>query len=144
LASLTATSDRHGCVWGDMGLYGLYGAAVLLPVQDREHRQGRVRRPLTEGGQAIKKYSIIYADPPWQYKVYSKKGAGRSAESHYPTMSIDELCALPVETPCCTPSAMALVECNISAGATPPRGPGAPSPAPAGPRRPGGPAERGP
>ena len=28
--------------------------------------------------------------------------------------------ALPVETPCCTPSAMALVECNVSAGAIPP------------------------
>ena len=69
---------------------------MLLPVQDREHRQGRVRRPLTEGGRAIKKYSIIYADPPWQYKVYSKKGAGRSAESHYPTMSIEDIRALPV------------------------------------------------
>ena len=31
-----------------------------------------------------KKYNIIYADPPWQYKVYSEKGMGRSAESHYP------------------------------------------------------------
>ena len=79
-----------------MGVYGLYGAVVLLPVQDREHRQGRVCRPLTEGGQAIKKYGIIYADPPWQYKVYSKKGAGRSAESHYPTMSIEDIRALPV------------------------------------------------
>ena len=27
-----------------------------------------------------KKYKIIYADPPWQYRVYSKKGKGRSAE----------------------------------------------------------------
>ena len=69
---------------------------MLLSVQDREHRQGRVRRTLTEGGRAIKKYSIIYADPPWQYKVYSKKGAGRSAESHYPTMSIEDIRALPV------------------------------------------------
>ena len=37
---------------------------------------------------AMKKYDIIYADPPWQYRTYSKKGKGRSAESHYPTMSI--------------------------------------------------------
>lgn len=44
-----------------------------------------------------KKYNIIYADPPWQYKVYSKKGTGRSAESHYPTMSIEDICALPIE-----------------------------------------------
>ena len=34
----------------------------------------------------MKKYSIIYADPPWAYRTYSKKGQGRSAESHYPTM----------------------------------------------------------
>ena len=44
----------------------------------------------------MKKYQIIYADPPWNYKVYSKKGLGRSAESHYPTMSIEDICALPV------------------------------------------------
>ena len=35
-----------------------------------------------------KKYNVIYADPPWHYEVYSKKGEGRSAESHYPTMSM--------------------------------------------------------
>ena len=45
----------------------------------------------------MKKYSIIYADPPWQYKTYSKKGQGRSAEKHYPTMTLDEICLLPVE-----------------------------------------------
>ena len=44
----------------------------------------------------MKKYSVIYADPPWAYKVWSKKGAGRSAESHYPTMSIEDIKALPV------------------------------------------------
>lgn len=38
-----------------------------------------------------KKYQIIYADPPWQYKVWSKKGNGRSAESHYNTMNIDDI-----------------------------------------------------
>ena len=43
-----------------------------------------------------KKYQIIYADPPWKYKVYSEKGKGRSAENHYPTMSIEDICKLPV------------------------------------------------
>ena len=37
----------------------------------------------------MKKYAVIYAYPPWRYKVYSKKGLGRSAESHYPTMSLE-------------------------------------------------------
>ncbi len=35
----------------------------------------------------IKKYSIIYADPPWRYSAKKVQGA---AENHYPTMSIEE------------------------------------------------------
>lgn len=46
---------------------------------------------------ADKKYNIIYADPPWKYRVWSKKEDSGSAESHYPTMGIDELCRLPVK-----------------------------------------------
>jgi N6-adenosine-specific RNA methylase IME4 len=43
------------------------------------------------------KYNIIYADPPWPYKVYSRDtGSGRSAESHYNTMSIEDIKSLPV------------------------------------------------
>jgi N6-adenosine-specific RNA methylase IME4 len=41
-----------------------------------------------------KKYNIIYADPPWHYKVWSKKGEGRSAESHYKTMEQESIEAL--------------------------------------------------
>ncbi len=39
------------------------------------------------------KYGIIYADPPWRYEQKSVRGA---AEKQYPTMSIEEICALPV------------------------------------------------
>lgn len=39
---------------------------------------------------------MIYADPPWAYRVWSGKGAGRSAEQHYPTMSMEDIKALPV------------------------------------------------
>lgn len=47
-----------------------------------------------EGQETIeKKYGIIYADPPWKYAQKRLSGA---AEHHYPTMSIEELCALPV------------------------------------------------
>ena len=38
-----------------------------------------------------KKYQIIYADPPWQYKVWSRKSNSRSAESHYRTMNIEDI-----------------------------------------------------
>lgn len=43
-----------------------------------------------------KKYGVIYADPPWNYRVYSKKETGGSAESHYPTMKLEDIKALPV------------------------------------------------
>lgn len=43
-----------------------------------------------------KKYTVIYADPPWHYRVWSKKGNGRSAESHYPTMHIEDIKKLSV------------------------------------------------
>ncbi len=36
-------------------------------------------------------------DCPWDYRVWSKKGKGsRSATNHYNTMTIEDLCALPV------------------------------------------------
>lgn len=40
-----------------------------------------------------KKYGVIYADPPWHYDRRHGHGV---AENHYPTMSLDEICALPV------------------------------------------------
>ena len=43
-----------------------------------------------------RKYDVIYADPPWAYRTYSEKGHGRSAESHYPTMCIEDIKALPI------------------------------------------------
>lgn len=44
-----------------------------------------------------KKYQIIYADPPWAFKVWSEKGKGRSAESHYPIMQKKDIQDLPIE-----------------------------------------------
>ena len=43
-----------------------------------------------------KRYDIIYADPPWAYHVWSNKGHGRSAESHYHTMQKQEIENLPI------------------------------------------------
>jgi N6-adenosine-specific RNA methylase IME4 len=41
-------------------------------------------------------YRVIYADPPWTFATYSRKGKGRSAEAHYDCMSLAEIKALPV------------------------------------------------
>jgi N6-adenosine-specific RNA methylase IME4 len=42
------------------------------------------------------KYRILYADPPWKYGDNLTESYG-AAKWHYPSMTIDELCALPVE-----------------------------------------------
>ena len=43
-----------------------------------------------------KKYNIIYADPPWSFKNYSKKGEGRNPNQHYLTMGKEDIKQLPV------------------------------------------------
>ena len=39
-------------------------------------------------------FGVIYADPPWRYD-FAVSGS-REIENNYPTMSVDEICALPV------------------------------------------------
>lgn len=40
-------------------------------------------------------YQIIYADPPWRY---DQKGLQGAAEKHYSTMSLEDICRLPIES----------------------------------------------
>ena len=61
----------------------------------------------------MSQFAAIYADPPWQFRVWSKPmkpivggHGGRSAEDYYNTMSTDELCRLPV-------SGLALPDCCL-------------------------------
>ena len=68
-------------------------AALLRMVANSQNeiiRRGNAEMP---GG----RYSVIYADPPWSYGD-DRKGLSSygGAGTHYPTMSIDELCQLPV------------------------------------------------
>jgi len=53
-----------------------------------EISQGNVELDLSET------YPVIYADPPWQYD--HSKSDSRKIENHYPTMTIDEICDMPV------------------------------------------------
>lgn len=41
-------------------------------------------------------YRVIYADPAWLYKNWSKKGEWKNANRHYRCMPIEEIRALPV------------------------------------------------
>ena len=45
-----------------------------------------------------KKYNVIYADPPWEYKLTGGKKSSRGmAKQHYDTMSLEDICNLPIK-----------------------------------------------
>jgi N6-adenosine-specific RNA methylase IME4 len=58
---------------------------------EKEKRLGAKQKALPQ-----KKYGVIYADPAWAFKTRSEAGMDRAAANHYPVMTSDEICALPV------------------------------------------------
>ena len=58
-------------------------------------------------------YPVILADPPWRYRTWKGDRGSRTAESYYPTLSTDELAALPV-------GALAAPDCALFLWATAP------------------------
>lgn len=46
--------------------------------------------------EAGRRFKIIYADPAWEFKVYSGRGKQRSADRHYDTSSLEAIMALPI------------------------------------------------
>ena len=85
-------------------LYGWHISDLVIYDKPKELSEfGSLRPPqswvLCRGGERVipfpnKKYSVIYADPPWSYK--DKRCNGNAAD-HYPTMCIEDICSLPVQ-----------------------------------------------
>jgi N6-adenosine-specific RNA methylase IME4 len=79
------------------------GERSIHDVQKTKRRAARVTRinatiahnaPLVAAGD--QPVPVIYADPPWQYEHV--KTDNRAIENHYPTMTLEAICALPVAT----------------------------------------------
>ena len=47
-----------------------------------------------------KKYNVIYADPPWEYKQSGGVKLRGMAKQHYSTMPTKEICSLPIRDIC--------------------------------------------
>ena len=48
-----------------------------------------------------KEYQVIYADPPWEYRQHGTTAKSRgNAAQHYPTMTTEDICKLPVKKIC--------------------------------------------
>ena len=45
-----------------------------------------------------KKYQIIYADPPWNWRSWSSKGEAKSAKNHYNCMDLSDINKLSIPT----------------------------------------------
>lgn len=56
-------------------------------------REARTVRTLTELIHSGERFATIYADPPWPYENEASRAA---AVNHYPTMSVEQICAEPV------------------------------------------------
>lgn len=45
---------------------------------------------------ALGRFDVILADPPWAFSGNSEAKPGRNVRRHYPTMTLPQICALPV------------------------------------------------
>lgn len=61
-------------------------------------RQGRVEKLEELSAQPLSgklgRFPILYADPPWRYQHVETES--RAIENQYPTLALDEICALPI------------------------------------------------
>src|SRR5215471_5767476 len=62
----------------------------------RDRGSGIRRRGRMSSSPQPKRYKVIYADPPWTFSTYSRKGKGRSPEAYYDCMTLADIKALPV------------------------------------------------
>lgn len=62
-------------------------------VQKRIDKYAEVQTGVIDIEKPDKKYNIVYADPPWQYW----ESGNKNQSLHYTTMTVDEICNLPVK-----------------------------------------------
>ena len=67
-----------------------------------EHTKKDIPSDIIDIYSTDKRYRVIYADPPWAYQTKGQHGAAGTGEvsgaaHEYPTMSIDDICDIPVK-----------------------------------------------
>jgi N6-adenosine-specific RNA methylase IME4 len=74
-------------------------ASEIRARQNEERRQERIARiaEISMGNRSLElpsKFPILLADPPWRYDFQLSED--RKIENHYPTMPVEDICALPI------------------------------------------------
>ena len=100
VATLPAQEQREIVARGEREI--LEAAKAIRGEKARERYAARMARNIEIGTRNSpielgQRYPVILADPAWDYRLYNKEsGSSRVAAEHYPTMTLDEICALPV------------------------------------------------
>ena len=72
---------------------------VIEPVEGSHCPSGCIRAHANKSNLTRSRSANLlcsHADPPWQYENPPMGGSNRSIENHYPTMTLEQICALPV------------------------------------------------
>lgn len=82
---------------GEMSINQAYQATrreeKKAEVEKRIEEYAEVQTGVIDIKAPTKKYNIIYADPPWRYW----ESGNKNQSAHYKTMTIDEICDLPIK-----------------------------------------------
>jgi N6-adenosine-specific RNA methylase IME4 len=105
-AAAGADAEGNGAASATNVAAGMSGPSAAALVKRREEAEARAAiaqqaaldrtRSIEFDARALGKFAVIYADPPWRYEHAPMGGDNRSIERQYPTMHLDEICALPV------------------------------------------------
>ena len=72
----------------------------------RQKQEKKLSAEATQLPTGEQKFSVVYADPPWQYDF--TRSVSREIENHYPTMDIEEIKAINVSAFCHTDAVLYL------------------------------------
>ena len=70
---------------------------AIKKIARQEKEQALAERTIIQTMHSVDKlYGVLYADPPWKFETHSENGMDRSADNHYPTMSMFDMLTLNV------------------------------------------------
>jgi hypothetical protein len=83
--------------WRERGELLHYGDLIVIArpywykaSRERKHREIHAAAVELMGLDHPGPFPLIYADPPWEFEIYSEKGAERTPGQHYPTLSDED------------------------------------------------------
>jgi len=94
LAKLPKRAQKAALVDGDRS-----ARAVLREARRDERLGDLLKQTAAPLDGSLGRFGVIYADPPWAHEFAADNGRNVGL-NHYPTLSLEQVCALPVEDIC--------------------------------------------